>query len=158
TDIIDQLRVPGEQQVMLKVVVAEVNRTAARSIGVNFSFLNSQGVTVFSNTTGNVAGTTTGGATGGAGANTGGTNVGANLQALLDNGQISVVINALKNLDFVRTLAEPNLVTLNGRKASFFAGGQFPVSVVTGATALGLQGVSFVPFGVKVNFTPLITD
>jgi pilus assembly protein CpaC len=38
------------------------------------------------------------------------------------------------------------------------AGGEFPVPVVTGATATGLQGVSFVPFGVQLNFTPYITD
>jgi pilus assembly protein CpaC len=55
-------------------------------------------------------------------------------------------------------LAEPNLVTLNGQTASFQAGGQFPVPQITGFTAAGLQGVAFVPFGVQLAFTPIVTD
>jgi pilus assembly protein CpaC len=49
-------------------------------------------------------------------------------------------------------------VALNGQTARFQAGGEFPVPVVTGFTASGLQGVSFVPFGVQLAFTPSITD
>src|SRR5262249_34627849 len=67
--VINLLRIPGEQQVMLKVTVAEMNRAAARSIGVNFSISNSQGVTVFANTTGNIVGGGTPG--GGIGSGTG---------------------------------------------------------------------------------------
>jgi pilus assembly protein CpaC len=136
-NIINLLRVPGEQQVMLRVSVAEVNRAAARSIGLNFSITNDQGITVFQQTTGNLTG---------------------NLPTLLDNGQVALQINALRTLDFARSLAEPTLVTLNGQTASFQAGGQFPVPVVTGFTAAGLQGTSFVPFGVQLSFTPYVTD
>ncbi len=50
------------------------------------------------------------------------------------------------------------MVALNGQTASFSAGGEFPVPVVTGFTAAGLQGVSFVPFGVQLKFKPTITD
>lgn len=172
-NVINQLRIPGEQQVLLKVTVAEVNRAAARSIGVNFSITNNQGIPVFSNTTGNLssggglggnagagAGAAGSGFGGGAGSfgSTGGGIGGVNLPVLLDNGQISLAINALRNLNLARSLAEPNLVTLNGQTASFQAGGQFPVPIVTGFTAAGLQGVSFVPFGVQLNFTPYITD
>src|SRR5207302_6296249 len=49
--VINLLRVPGEQQVMLRVVVAEVNRTAARNMGLNFSVMNNNGLTVIANTT-----------------------------------------------------------------------------------------------------------
>src|SRR5205085_10926860 len=56
------------------------------------------------------------------------------------------------------SLAEPNLVTMNGQTANFQAGGQFPVPVVTGFTTAGLQGVNFIPFGVQLSFTPYITD
>ena len=66
--------------------------------------------------------------------------------------------HALTNLNLARSLAEPNLVTLNGRPARFQAGGQFPVPVVTGFTAAGLSGVQFVPFGVQLEFKPVITD
>ncbi len=138
TGIVNLLRIPGEQQVMLRVTVAEVNRSAARSIGLNFSITNDSGITVFQNLTGPVSG--------------------VNLPTLLDNGQVALAINALRNLKLARTLAEPNLVTLNGRTASFQAGGQFPIPVVTGFTAAGLQGVQFVPFGVQLQFTPYIVD
>src|SRR5439155_17853542 len=131
--------------------VAEVNRTAVRSIGVNFSINNNSGL-VFSQSTGGLA---TGAATGAA---TSGASTVANLVAILDHGKITALINALRNLDFARSLAEPTLVALHGQTASFHSGGQFPVPVVTGFTAAGLQGVSFVPFGVQLSFTPLITD
>jgi pilus assembly protein CpaC len=158
-NIINLLRVPGEQQVMLKVTVAEVNRAAARSIGLNFSVKNNQGITVFANTTG--LGNSTAGGTSGNG------NVGdiattllgiGNLPFRLDNGHLNFALTALQNLSYAKSLAEPNLVTLNGQTASFQAGGEFPVPVVTGATATGLQGVSYVPYGVQVQFVPYITD
>ena len=49
--IINLLEVAGEQQVMLRVIVAEVNRSAARSVGMNFDFRNNQGIQVFRNNT-----------------------------------------------------------------------------------------------------------
>jgi pilus assembly protein CpaC len=161
SNIINLLRIPGEQQVMLKVVVAEVNRSAARSIGVNFAVTNDKGTLVVANRTGNIA---TGGTNFGnfSGLGTVGTALGAlatnNIPVALDNGEIKLAINALRNLNYARSLAEPNLVALNGQTATFHAGGEFPVPFVTGFTAAGLQGVNFVPFGVSLNFTPFITD
>jgi pilus assembly protein CpaC len=155
-NVINLLRVPGEQQVMLRVTVAEVNRAAARSIGLNFSLTNDQGITYFQNLTGNIAGTTSGGG--------GGTQVAPsnNLPALLDNGQIALAINALRTLNFARSLAEPTLTTLNGQSADFHAGGAFPVPIVTGffgtGQTQGLQGVQYIPFGVSLQFIPYVTD
>lgn len=151
SNVINLLRVPGEQQVMLKVTVAEVSRAAARSIGINFSITNNNGIQVFAQTTGGIS-------LPGANALNNAAGTVANLPALLDNGNVALAIQALRNVNLARSLAEPNLVTLNGRPAFFLAGGEFPVPVVTGATAVGLQGVSFVPFGVQLNFTPFITD
>jgi pilus assembly protein CpaC len=168
--VINMLHIPGEQQVMLKVVVAEVNRAAARSIGLNWAISNDEGMVVFANRTGNLltgSGQTSGstgtggggmGGTGGTGAFTSALQLGGNLPALLDNGQVALAIQALRTLKLARSLAEPNLVALNGRPASFLAGGQFPVPIVTGFTAAGLQGVSFVPFGVQLQFVPAIMD
>jgi pilus assembly protein CpaC len=165
--IINLLRINGEQQVMLRVTVAEVNRAAARSIGLNFTIFNAKGQAVFSNQTGSIltggitqtgfAGSTivplnlANGAVQGAGAFN-------NLNALLDNGQVQLAISALRDLNYARSLAEPTLVTLNGQTANFQAGGQFPVPVVAGYTNVGLQGVNFVPYGVQLAFTPYITD
>jgi pilus assembly protein CpaC len=156
-NVINLLVVLGEQQVMLRVTVAEINRTAARSIGMNFSVTNSQGITVFANSTGNISG----GATGGVGGLGGAVGQGAgtaNITAVLGAGQVPLAINALKDLHYARFLAEPTLTTLNGQTANFQAGGQFPVPIVTGNTFNGLQGVQFVPYGVQLNFTPYITD
>jgi pilus assembly protein CpaC len=147
-NIVNLITVPGEQQVMLRVTVAEINRTAARSIGLNFSVANNQGMTVFQSLSGNIAGAASGAAQSGQ----------ANLPIALDNGQVQLAVNALRQLRFARTLAEPNLVTLNGRTATFAAGGRFPVPVVAGFTNAGLQGVAFVPFGVQLQFTPFIVD
>jgi pilus assembly protein CpaC len=149
-NIINLLKIPGEQQVMLKVTVAEVNRTAARSIGLNFSLANQAGQTVFANLTGGlITNATVGGTTG---------TTSANLPALLDNGQIFLAIQALRTLNFARSLAEPNLVTVNGRPASFQAGGEFPVPAASLTFGAVGQGVRFVPFGVAVQFVPYITD
>ena len=174
-NVINLLRIPGEQQVMLRVTVAEVNRAAARSIGLNFSLTNNSGLTVFQQRTGNLGGMTTGGGgTGGAGVGGGtggggsgllgqGAALAANLPAVLDMGQIPVAINALRTLNYAKSLAEPNLVALNGRTAFFRSGGQFPVPILggfgqTNGQGSGLQGVQFIPFGVQLQFTPIITD
>lgn len=155
-NVINNLRVPGEQQVMLRVMVAEVNRAAARSIGVNFNIINNQGTLVFGQQTGNlIAGLTQPGAGNAAGL--------VNLPVNLDNGQIPIAIQALRTLNYAKSLAEPTLTARNGATAFFLAGGQFPVPVVTGLGAFGqfgggLQGVQFVPFGVQLFFTPVITD
>ena len=166
-NVVNLLRVPGEQQVMLHVVVAEMDRTAARSIGLNFNITDKNGVTVFSNTTGpiaspfglGVAGANTGinFANSGFGTDTFGGAV-ANLTATLDGERVPLAINALRNLNYAKSMAEPTLVTLNGQTADFQAGGQFPVPIVTGYTTAGLEGVQFVPYGVQLSFTPYITD
>ena len=139
--IINQMTIVGEQQVMLKVTVAEVNRTAARSIGLNFAVDNDSGLTIFESLTGNISP--------------------GNVLASLDMGQIRVAIEALRRLNLSRTLAEPNLVAMNGMSAEFQAGGRFPVPVISsgggnGAGGQNLQGVNFVPFGVQLQFTPNI--
>ncbi len=137
SNIVNLLRIPGEQQVMLKCTLATVNRQAAREMGIGWTVTNKRGVTVFSDLNGVTQ---------------------PNLPAVLDNGRVGLQIEALRTLNLARTLAEPSLTTLNGRPATFFAGIQFPVPVVTGATAVGLQGVSFVPAGVSLFFVPVITD
>ena len=144
--IINQLKVVGEQQVMLKVTVAEVNRTAARTIGMNFLVEDNAGFTVFQSTVGNLV------RPGGGG--------GANILASLDMGQVRLAIEALRRLNLSRTLAEPNLIAMNGQPAEFQAGGSFPVPIISsgggGVGGQNLQGVSFIPFGVQLEFTPFI--
>ena len=167
--VINLLEVAGEQQVMLRVVVAEVNRAAARTIGLNFSVQNQQGFTVVANRTGPVTGGggTGFGVSGGGSFNGSGGSFGAggsvsNLPFTLDAMRLPFALSALKTLQYSRSLAEPTLVTMNGQTANFLAGGQFPVPVIGGFGSSsgggGLQGVQYVPYGVIVNYTPYITD
>jgi len=175
-NVINLLQVAGEQQVMLRVLVAEVNRAAARSVGLNFNYTNRQGITVFSNTTGPVGGaggfnagalgsaSTLSSLAGGLGSAAGFGGAIPNLNAAFDAGRIPIALNAMKTLQYARSLAEPTLVTMNGVPANFLAGGQFPVPVIGGFGSNnvggggGLQGVQYVPFGVQLSFTPFITD
>ncbi len=145
-NLVNLLHIPGEQQVMLMVTVAEVNRSAARSIGLNFDI--QEGGFRIAQFTGGLLSATAAGFSGQA----------VNVPVSIDNGDVLLAIQALRNLRLARTLAEPNLTTLNGRTARFQAGGQFPVPVVTGTTFTGLQGVAYVPFGVQLEFTPYIAD
>ena len=63
------------------------------------------------------------------------------------------LVRALKQTGHFQSLAEPNLIAYNGREASFLAGGEFPVPIVT---ALGQVTIQFKEFGVRLNFTPTI--
>ena len=69
-----------------------------------------------------------------------------------------LAIQALRTLNFARSLAEPNLTTLNGKPANFQAGGSFPIPnsvVLPGGAA---QSVTYQNFGVSLQFVPYITD
>src|SRR3954447_11684259 len=84
-----------------------------------------------------------------------------NLFAFRPDLNFGATIKALQEKNLLQILAEPNLITLEGKEASFLAGGQFPYPVVTttptgGATA-PVVTVQFKPFGVKLDFTPTVT-
>ncbi|HTS61994.1 MAG TPA: pilus assembly protein N-terminal domain-containing protein [Candidatus Acidoferrales bacterium] len=74
---------------------------------------------------------------------------------------IGATIKALQERDLLQILAEPNLITLEGKDASFLAGGQFPFPTITttptGGTTAPVITVQFKPFGVKLDFTPTVT-
>ena len=135
-NVLNQLRVACGQQVMLRVTVAEVNRAAARSIGLNCSVERHDGVTVFATRTGELAGVTNMG--------------GVNAPVFLDNGQIGLAIHALRGMNLAKSIAEPRLTALSGYPAEFTTGGKFPVP--------SGDGVTFIPYGVHLNFTPFVLD
>lgn len=55
----------------------------------------------------------------------------------------------------VRTLAEPNLTALSGQEAKFLAGGEYPVPVSQDNNTVTVE---YKPFGVELNFTPVVVD
>ena len=63
------------------------------------------------------------------------------------------VIEALENKSLLQILAEPNLIAVNGKKASFLAGGQFPFPIVQPGAGFTAVTISFKEFGVKLEFT-----
>ncbi len=142
-----------EQQVLLEVKFAEVDRTKLQQLGINFF---STGAT---NTTGSVSTqqfspptlTPTGGNTGSIALTDP-----LNVFAFRPDLNLGVTIKALEGKSVLQILAEPNLLALNGQKASFLAGGEFPVPVVQGGQSIGVVTIQFRPFGVRLDFTAYI--
>ena len=146
--VINMLQVVGEQQVSLKVIVAEVNRNALRAIGTNMTagpsasanFLSAFATpSVIQRLNTNIF-SAEGGTFG------------------INRGDFQVTINALRRLGYARTLAEPTVVALNGRPAIFRAGDTFPVPASNVSFGAAAQSVSQQFVGVQIRFLPLITD
>jgi Flp pilus assembly secretin CpaC len=68
---------------------------------------------------------------------------------------INALVDALAQNGLITILAEPNLVTVSGQKASFLAGGEFPIPISQGGTT-GSISIEWKQFGVSLNFTPTI--
>ncbi len=150
----------GAQEVLLEVKFAEVDRTALTQLGSNF----------FSTGGGNTIGTTGTGQYGGFGSQSVSqvsgqnapvqttqtiTNV-LNLFLFRPDIHFGAVIEALQTKNLLQILAEPNLIAVNGKKASFLAGGQFPFPIVQPGAGFTAVTIAFKEFGVKLDFTPVI--
>lgn len=137
------IAVSGPQQVMLKVTVAEVNRSLAKQFGIDLTGSYSNGGL----TTKIISTQPIGGASNLFSDN--GLEVGVDIAGL----SIDAQIRAMEQRGAARTLAEPILTAMSGQSADFFAGGEFPVpsSVNDGEVA-----VEYKEFGVKLAFTPTI--
>jgi pilus assembly protein CpaC len=66
----------------------------------------------------------------------------------------SACLQAFERVGLVRTLAEPNLTSVNGESASFLAGGEYPVP--TGRDRDGNVTIEFKPYGVSLAFRPVV--
>ena len=146
-----------ERQILLEVKFAEVDRTRLQQLGFNL-FSTGAGNTIATVTTGQFAPPqlTTNGGSGSAA--TGSVNVTdpLNIFAFRPDINFGTTIRDLENKSVLQILAEPNLLALNGQKASFLAGGEFPVPVVQGGQSIGVVTIQFRPFGVSLDFTGFI--
>jgi pilus assembly protein CpaC len=172
--LINRITVPGPRQVLLHVKIAEINRTAIRSIGVSWLYARGQsllGSVVGNSGTINAAANATYTQTSGplgfvkpvqgtfsetAGAVPAGSSP---LFGIFDAGHFSLFINALRTNNLAKILAEPNLVALDGQPARFLVGGMFPFPVpqsssIPGGTAV--VTVQFQRFGTILTFLPEI--
>jgi pilus assembly protein CpaC len=147
--------VGGTQQVMLKVRFAEMQRSVSKNLSSSLAIGNgpTDKIGIFGETgtwlngTNSLAGnsvTTRDNVAGGLG-----------LGFTAGSVEFGILLEALENKGMVRTLAEPNLTALSGQEAKFLAGGEYPIPVAAG---LGDIGIEYKPFGVELNFTPVVVD
>lgn len=154
----------GAQEVLLEVKFAEVDRTAVTQLGLNV-FSNGTGNTVGTSTTGQFGGFQTGNA-GTSGTSTSASGSGAtpttnfnqplNLFLFRSDINLGALIQALQQKNLLEILAEPNLIAVNGKEASFLAGGEFPFPIVQPGQGFTAVTIQFREFGVKLKFTPVI--
>src|SRR5439155_13999685 len=69
---------------------------------------------------------------------------------------LGAVLKALQQKNVLQILAEPNLIAVNGKEASFLAGGEFPFPIVQPGQGFTAVTIQFREFGVKLKFTPVI--
>ncbi len=142
--ITNMLNVRGEQQVMLRVKIVEAERTALEDLGIETSYQENAGQMTSALTAASALGLT------------GATQMGVlALNYLSENfGPLQTVVRALEEEGIVNTLAEPNLTAISGEQAGFLAGGEYPTP--TGLDQNGNLVFEFHPFGVSLNFRPVV--
>lgn len=144
--IINMMTTGGGDQVMLKVKIVEMSRTDLKTLGINLqssvtgSGLLSQVISGSINPTALLSRATT---------------ADANILTTITSNKMTLnsLIDILETEGLATVLAEPSLTTSTGKPASFLAGGQYPIPV------RGEQGtvtVQYQPFGVSLNFTPVV--
>jgi pilus assembly protein CpaC len=140
--VIDNLVAPPAVQVLVRVRFAEINRTALRDWSTRFATLNPHKLS----DKGDYSGTSD-------------PTVGSDAITFLlnsGNANLQAFIAAATQKGDLRTLAEPNLMTLPGKEAYFLAGGEFPYPSVQGGTSSGAVSIVFKEFGIRLRFTPNI--
>ena len=146
------MSVGGTQQVMLKVRFAEMQRSVSKNLSSSIGIKSNSGTVGGGIATGNI---------GGVNSLYAGNNVSTAKSGAMGLGftagafEFAVLIEALEAKGMVRTLAEPNLTALSGQEAKFLAGGEYPIPV---SNADGVITVEYKPFGVELNFTPVVVD
>ena len=157
----------SDPQILLKVRFASVDRNKSMQMGINIFSLGGLN-TVGGISTGQFSPPTITGPTGGSITTTNGVTTVTppspatatftnelTMLALSPGGlPFGVDIEALEAKGVVQVLAEPNIVAMNGKQASFLAGGEYPYAFASG---LGTISVLFKEYGVRLNFLPTIT-
>lgn len=155
--VINNISVSGVQQVLLHVKVMEVSRTKLRTLGVDFGAFPRGGDFFAHGVSGVISGM--GGATsGGAGfaeaVGSVSTLSGTMMFGVMNsNSAFFGFLAALRQNQLLKIMAEPDLVTLSGRPASFTVGGEFPILV---PQSLGTVSIEFKKFGTQVDFVPIV--
>jgi pilus assembly protein CpaC len=150
------VRPPHAQQVKLQVEIVEIDRSKLEQFGINiFSF----GQNVGNLTTGQIPSTQTYTPPTGSSPATITTSNPLNLFFFRFGTNVGLSLADLQSKNLAQILAEPTITAVSGQKASFLAGGEFPFPVVQGSSG-GLTSITiqFRPYGVKLDFTPIVND
>jgi len=140
--VINMLRIIADQQVLLKMRFAEVQRNVLKTLGADTAFERTRGGRTFTLDT------------------TGATDVATSERfstlffPINKLGIRTATFRALERRGLVKTLAEPALVAMSGETANFLAGGEFPIPV--GSEEEGGIKIEFKPFGIALSFTPVV--
>lgn len=134
--VINELVIPGEFNVKMRVLVAEINRSELRNAGVDWRVLFHDGRH-------------------GVGSSMGGS-IGTTLSGIFENSEIQVFVRWLQSNGTIKLLAEPQIVCISGTGASILAGGEFAVPTIIGLG--GGQATSFRGFGTSLVVTPTVMD
>jgi len=159
--VINNLSYPaeGRRQIMLKIMFAEVNKDALTELSaslVRFDPLNPRGDHEGMTSTGRPA----------ASSNFSNTPVGPNftfddainIYGFSFRDKWSAFITAMKSRGLAQVLAEPTLITADGQKASFLAGGEIPIPIAQAGAGFTSVTIEWKKFGISLDFTPTIRD
>jgi pilus assembly protein CpaC len=139
--VVNGLTIRGGEQVLVKVTVAEIQRTALKQLGIDINGVNISIGNVSLDLDLNNSPTDV-------------TNIVTPTYNFPNGGSISVALRAMEQAGVLRTLAEPNLTAISGEAAEFLAGGEFPIPL---PGSLGSPPtIEFKKFGVALNFTPVV--
>jgi pilus assembly protein CpaC len=151
--VVNSIAVRGRDQVMLKVTLAEVQRSIIKQLGIDLSANLTYGTSVVNFRNNNPF-------TANSGPLVPGNALAGTFGAMPS---VQATLRAMESAGVVRTLAEPNLTAISGESATFISGGEFPIptGVTCQTTASGglgqcVQTVSFKKFGISLNFTPVV--
>src|SRR5581483_387656 len=152
---------PIEKQILLRVKFAELDRSTAAQYGVNLlstGALNTIGTVStgqFSSATVTPTSVLTPNGLQSSGTVT--VSDALNFFAFRPDLNVATFIRALQDQNILQILAEPNLVTTNGKEANFLVGGEFPVPILQGGANAGAVTIQFREFGIRLLFTPVMT-
>jgi pilus assembly protein CpaC len=144
----------AEKQIMLRVKFAELNRNLSSQFGVNLISTGAAN-TVGAISTQQFSPPRVASADGGAAFTI---SDALNVFAFRPDLNLAATVRALQAQGVLQILAEPNLVTANGKEASFLVGGEFPVPVLQGGGNAGAVTIQFREFGIRLTFTPSVTE
>lgn len=160
--VLNMMKVSTGQQVMLRIRIGEVQRSAVKNLGIS---LQSQGTSDFPFVVGTGNGQAAGldAVTGKSIFQYGAFNLADSASAFgffrtparIGYANIEGLLEALERDGLAKTLAEPNLTALSGEEAQFLAGGEFPVVV---PQSNGAYTIEYRPYGVALKFVPYVIN